>query len=197
MVAQTAFGADFKVVSANYDLSNAIVVLSAKDTFEGNIAENINLKKLENPTRYYFDLDSTVLTIPKQDWIFRSGNFDRILISQFQNNPNIVRVVFYPKEDKIFQDIKFYRIKNNIIIRLNGNDIQNDYYQHIYRDEHASSSDFYENLKVVYSEPVSPMNMANEIQNAFNVTPAQPPRSKRMNRISKGSNLTQNITLTM
>ncbi|MCM1009615.1 MAG: N-acetylmuramoyl-L-alanine amidase [Fusobacterium sp.] len=179
MVAQTAFGADFRVVSANYDLSNAIVVLSAKDSIEGNIAENINLKKLENPTRYYFDLDSTVLTIPKQDWVFRNGNFDRILISQFQNNPNIVRVVFYPKEDKIFKDIKFYRIKNNIIMRLNGNDIQNDYYQHIYRDEHASSSDFYENLKVVYSEPLSPVNMADEIQNAFNVTPAQPPAQQK------------------
>ena len=119
--AGTAFGADFRVMSANYDLSNAIITLSAKDTFEGNIAENITLKKLENPTRYYFDLDSTILTIPKQDWIFQNGNFDRILISQFQNNPNIVRVVFYPKTDKVFKDIKFYRIKNNIIMRLNGN----------------------------------------------------------------------------
>lgn len=171
--AQTAFGADFRVVSANYDLSNAIVVLSAKDTFEGTIAENITLKKLDNPTRYYFDIDSTVLTIPKQDWVFHSGNFDRILISQFQNNPNIVRVVLYHKNDKVIKDIKFYRIKNNIIMRLNGNDIQNDYYQHIYRDEHASSSDFYENLKVVYSEPVTPLNMAVEIQNAFNVQPSE------------------------
>ncbi len=174
--AQSAFGADFKVMSANYDLSNAIITLSARDTFEGTIAENITLKKLENPTRYYFDINSTILTIPKQDWVFQGGNFDRILISQFQNNPNIVRVVLYPKNDKLIKDIKFYRIKNNIIMRLNGNDIQNDYYQHIYRDEHASSSDFYENLKVVYSEPVVPVeNIANEIQNAFNVQPAQTP----------------------
>ncbi len=170
---QTAFGADFKVISANYDLSNAIVVLSAKDTADGVIAENIQLKRLENPTRYYFDINSTVLTIPKQDWVFHSGNFDRILISQFQNNPNIVRVVLYPKNDKLVQNIKFYRIKNNIIMRLNGNDIQNDYFQHVYRDEHASSSDFYENLKVVYSEPEPVLNMADEIQNAFNVQPVQ------------------------
>ncbi len=176
--AGSAFGADFRVMSANYDLSNAIITLSAKDTFEGNIAENITLKKLENPTRYYFDLESTVLTIPKQDWIFQNGNFDRVIISQFQNNPNIVRVVFYPKTDKVFKDIKFYRIKNNIIMRLNGNDIQNDYYQHIYRDEHASSSDFYENLKVVYPEPPA-VNMANEIQNAFNIQPAQTPAEQK------------------
>ena len=169
----SAFGADFKVTSANYDLSNAIITLSAKDTFDGNIAEHIVLKKLENPTRYYFDLESTILTIPKQDWIFHNGNFDRIFISQFQTNPNIVRIVFYPKNDKLFQDIKFYRIKNNIIMRLNGNEIQNDYYQHIYRDEHASSSDFYENLKVVYPEPAPAVSMADEIQNAFNVQPQQ------------------------
>lgn len=172
-LAQNAFGVDFRVTSANYDLSNAIITLSAKDTFEGNIAENIVLKKLENPTRYYFDLESTVLTIPKQDWIFHNGNFDRILISQFQTNPNIVRVVFYPKNDKLLKDIKFYRIKNNIIMRLNGNEIQNDYYQHIYRDEHASSSDFYENLKVVYPEtlPTVENNIAADIQNAFNLEP--------------------------
>ena len=85
MLAPMVFGADFKIVSANYDLSNAIVVLSARDTFEENIVENIALKKLENPTRYYFDIDSTILTIPKQDWVFHSGNFERILISQFQN----------------------------------------------------------------------------------------------------------------
>ncbi len=171
MLAPMVFGADFKIVSANYDLSNAIVVLSARDTFEENIVENIALKKLENPTRYYFDIDSTILTIPKQDWVFHSGNFERILISQFQNNPNIVRVVFYPKDEKVVKNIKFYRIKNNIIMRLNGNDIQNDYFQHIYRDEHASSSDFYENLKVVYSEPNIDINMAQEIQNAFNIAP--------------------------
>lgn len=170
-LAQNAFGVDFRVTSANYDLSNAIITLSAKDTFEGNIAENIVLKKLENPTRYYFDLESTVLTIPKQDWIFHNGNFDRILISQFQTNPNIVRVVFYPKNDKLLKDIKFYRIKNNIVMRLNGNEIQNDYYQHIYRDEHASSSDFYENLKVVYPETLTTVenNIAEDIQNAFNL----------------------------
>ncbi len=172
---QSAFGADFRVMSANYDLSNAIITLSAKDTVEGTIAENINLKKLENPTRYYFDLDKTILTIPKQDWVFQGGNFDRILISQFQNNPNVVRVVLYPKNDNLIKDIKFYRIKNNIIMRLNGNDIQNDYYQHIYRDEHASSSDFYENLKVVYSEPQVPtVDMADQIQSAFNVQNVQP-----------------------
>lgn len=178
MVAQSAFGADFRVISANYDLSNAIITLSAKDTFEGQIAENITLKKLENPTRYYFDIDSTVLTISKQDWVFQSGNFDRILISQFQNNPNIVRVVLYPKSDNLIENIKFYRIKNNIIMRLNGNDIQNDYYQHIYRDEHASSSDFYENLKVVYSDPNPVLNPAEEIQNAFNIQQPQPSEKK-------------------
>jgi len=137
MFTQTAFSADFRIVSTNYDLSNAIVVLSAKDSIEGTIAQDIKLKKLENPTRYYFDLDSTILTIPKQDWVFHSGNFDRILINQFQNNPNIVRVVLYPKTEKTIENIKFYRIKNNIILRLNGNDIQNNYYQHIYRDEHT------------------------------------------------------------
>ena len=175
LFAQTVLGAEFRINSANYDISNAIVVLSAKDTSDDKIiTENIDLKKLENPTRYYFDINSAVLTMPKQDWSFQSGNLDRILINQFQNNPNIVRVVIYPKTDEVISSVQFYRLKNNIIIRFNGNDIQNNYYQHIYRDEHASSSDFYENLKVVYQgvpEKQEP-SVADDIQKAFNITPA-------------------------
>ena len=108
----TAMGSDFRINSANYDISNAVVVLSAKDTTESKILdENINLKKLENPTRYYFDINSSVLVMPKQDWNFQSGSIDRILISQFQNSPNIVRVVIYPKDDYVINSVKFYRIK--------------------------------------------------------------------------------------
>ena len=148
--AQSAIGADFKITSANYDLSNSVVVLSAKDTTDEVITENIVLKKLDNPTRYYFDINSAILGTAKQDWVFQTGNFDRILISQFNINPNVVRVVVYPKNDVVISSVKFYRLKNNIIMRFNGNDIQNDYFQHVYRDEHSSAGDFYENLKVVY-----------------------------------------------
>lgn len=169
--AQTVLGAEFRINSANYDISNAIVVLSAKDTEDGKILDgDFALKKLENPTRYYFDIDNAILTMPKQDWSFQSGNIDRILINQFQNNPNVVRVVIYPKNDEILNSVKFYRLKNNIIMRFNGNDIQNNYFQHVYRDEHASSSDFYENLKVVYQGSESENeNIANEIEKAFKI----------------------------
>ena len=170
--AQTVLGAEFRINSANYDISNALIVLCARDNAEGKMLdENIILKKLDSPVRYYFDINSAVLTMPKQDWHFQTGKIERVLISQFQNNPNTVRVVIYPKDDETINSVKFYRIKNNLIMRFNGNDIQNNYFQHVYRDEHASSSDFYENLKVVYQgvPPEENKNIANVIEKAFNI----------------------------
>ena len=177
---QIAFCADFKVISANYDLSNNAIVIGARETTETNFGDGVFVKKLENPLRYYFDINSSILAIPKQDWKFQNSSFERVLISQFQNNPNIVRVVVYPKEGETFDGekaFKFFRIANNLIIKINGGNIQNDYFQQVYRDEHISSSDFYENLKVV-GEGGNTVNIANDIQKAFNVSTADEPKNE-------------------
>ena len=161
----------YKITSANFDTANSVVVLTAKDTISTeNIMKDIKLVKLENPSRAYFDIDSSILTIPKQDWTLNTGGIKQVKINQFSTNPNVVRCVLYFNDDYNPDNLKFFRIKNNIIIKIKNNQFSSDYFQTTYRDEHTSSSDFYEALTVTSPviEPTNPPNVVDQIQQAFN-----------------------------
>ena len=58
---------NFKITSANFDVSNSVIVLTSPDTIDGVITDSIKLVEMENPRRAYFDINSAVLTVPKQD----------------------------------------------------------------------------------------------------------------------------------
>lgn len=167
----------YKITSANFDTANSVVVLTAKDTISTeNIMKDIKLIKLENPSRAYFDIDSAILTIPKQDWTLNTGGIKQVKINQFTTNPDVVRCVLYFNDDYNPDNLKFYRIKNNIIIKIKNNQFSSDYFQTTFRDEHTSSSDFYEALTVTSPviEPTNPPNVVNQIQQAFNTTVQMP-----------------------
>ncbi len=173
-----AFAEDvFKITSANFDTSNSIVVLTALDGTASQIMPNIKLVEMENPKRVYFDINSAILTMPKQDWTFNSQGIKQIKISQFDTNPNIVRVVMYLDDDYSASNIKFLRIKNNIVLHFKNSICQNNnYFQNTYRDEHSSSSDFYEYLTVTtpaIQHPAPQNDIAGQIQQAFNSTMEQ------------------------
>ena len=85
----------YKFTSANFDTSNSIIVLSGQDSQSGAVLSNIKLVKMKNPSRAYFDIDSSIITFPKQDWKFQSGGIKEVKINQFSTNPNIVRVVMF------------------------------------------------------------------------------------------------------
>ena len=164
----------YKFTAANFDTSSSVIVLSAQDTNEDSIINNIKLVKMENPSRAYFDLDSSIITFPKQDWIFNSGPIKQIKINQFSLNPFKVRVVMYYDNDFNPDKIKFVKIKNNIIIKLKENPICNNHYYHnTFRDEHSSSSDFYEYTTVTTPVESSSDNIVNQIQDAFNAKTEQ------------------------
>lgn len=162
----------YKFTAANFDTSNSIIVLSAQDTQNGFINQDIKLVKMEN--KAYFDIDSSIITFPKQDWIFNSGPVKEIKINQFSVNPCKIRVVMYFENNFNPDSIKFLRIKNNIIIKLkNGKICDNEYFHNTYRDEHSSSGDFYEYLTI--TTPVAPVNdsIVGQIQDAFNTQTEQ------------------------
>jgi N-acetylmuramoyl-L-alanine amidase len=142
----------FKITSVNLDTSNSIIALTVQDSQDAYVMEDYKLVALENPKRAYFDIESSVLTFPKQDWTFNSGALKQIKISQFSTNPNVVRVVMHLDDDFNTDSITFIRVKNNIIIKFKNDFCNNEYFQNTYRDEHSSSSDFYEYLTL--SAPV-------------------------------------------
>lgn len=166
----------FKITSANFDTSNSVIVLTALDGTASQIMPDLKLIKMDNPKRAYFDINSAILTIPKQDWSFNSQGIKQIKVSQFSTNPNVVRVVMYFDDDYTISNIKFLRIKNNIVLHFKNSLCQNDYYQNTYRDEHSSSSDFYEYLTVTtptIKQNTAQDDIAGQIQQAFNTTVQQ------------------------
>ena len=106
----------YKVTSFNYDTSNSFILLTVPDTIPEPVLKSIKFVKMENPTRAYFDIDSSILTVPKQDWTFTSNGLKQVIVSQNSTNPNIVRVVMYFDDDYDLSKIHFYRMKNNIFI---------------------------------------------------------------------------------
>lgn len=164
----------YKFTSANFDTSNSVIVLAAQDTQASSVLSNIKLVKMENPSRVYFDIDSSIITFPKQDWVFNSGNIKEVKINQFSTNPNTVRVVLYYDNGFNPNDVSFIRIKNNIIIKLKNSNIgDNDYFHNTYRDEHSSSSDFYEYLTITTPVAQSEETLVGQIHEAFNTQAEQ------------------------
>ena len=129
---------------------------------------------MKNPSRAYFDIDSSIITFPKQDWKFQSGGIKEVKINQFSTNPNIVRVVMFFEDNFNPDNIKFFRIKNNIIIKLKDCAMcDNEYFHNTYRDEHSSSSDFYEYLTIMMPVSSSDDTIVDQIQDAFNTQAQQ------------------------
>ena len=171
-----AFAEDiFKITSANFDTSNSMMIISAQDNTLGQILPDVKIVTLENPKRAYFDINSAILTIPKQDWTFNSAGMKQVKISQFTTNPDVVRVVMYLDEDFSTSNIKFMKIKNNIILKFKNSICQNPYFQQTYRDEHASSSDFYEYMTIYtpIKKEITENNIVEQLQEAFNTTVQQ------------------------
>ncbi len=163
---------NYKITSANFDVSNSVIVLTSPDTIDGVITDSIKLVEMDNPKRAYFDINSAVLTIPKQDWTFSTGGIKQVKINQFTTEPNVVRVVIYYDDDFDISKVKFARINNNLIIKFKKPQLDSTYFQNVYRDDHSSSSDFYEYLtvKMPAPEPTPGENIVEQIHDAFNTT---------------------------
>ncbi len=175
----------FKITAANFDTSNSMIVLNIPDDSTNPVVDELKVIRMENPSRAYFDIPESILTIPKQNWKFNTKGITEVKINQFSTNPNVVRVVIYYDDDFNPANLKFLRIKNNIIIKLKDTNWQDDYFHRTYRDEHSSSSDFYEYLTVEVPQDVPKDSIATQIQQAFNTTVQQIPKMDSPNMVKK------------
>lgn len=185
---QAAFSQEiFRVTSVNFDTSNSLVFLTSPDNTTEAIMKNVKLIKLQNPKRVYFDINSAILTTPAQNWFLNSGGVKQVKIGQFSTNPHIIRMVLYLDEGFNLSKISFLKVNNNIVIKFKDGMCQGEYFQNTYRDEHKSSSDFYENLSITNESLenaakeinankniIEKDEVLNQIQNAFNSKPETP-----------------------
>lgn len=155
----------YKITTANFDTSNSLIILNAQDESSQPILNSIKLIELDNPRRAYFDIPFSILSIPKQDWNFNTPGIKKVKINQFSNNPNIVRVVLHYDEEFKPTNLKFFRLKNNIFIKIKDTSIEDQYFHKTYRDEHSSASDYYEYLTV--EVPEEKETMVEQIEEAF------------------------------
>ena len=156
----------FKITSANIDTSNALISLTSNNLSDMADIKSIKVVKLSNPTRVYFDLPDTILAGSKKDWQFESSGIKHVKISQFSTNPHIVRVVINYDDGFDISSMQFLQVQNNLIIKFKNSIAQNPFMQNTYRDDHSSSSDFYEYMTV--SAAVSQNDAISQINNAFN-----------------------------
>ena len=183
---QNVFAQDvFKISGANFDTSNSMIVLNIPDQSTQPVANELKVVCMENPSRAYFDIPNSILTIPKQDWKFNTKGITEVKINQFSTNPNTVRVVVYYDDDFNPANLKFLRIKNNIIIKLKSPAWEDEYFHRTYRDEHSSASDFYEYLTVEVPDNTPKETLTEQIQQAFNTTTQQTPKMDTPNLIKK------------
>ena len=161
----------FKINSANFDTSSAIISLVSSNLEDLPELSDIKVVKLTNPTRVYFDIPNAVLGGQKKDWIFTTAGIKEVKVSQFSSTPYIVRIVVTYDDNFDVSDIKFVNVKNGIFIKLKNNIAQNPFMQNTYRDDHTSSNDFYEYMTI--SSVSNPNETIARIDSAFNtgITP--------------------------
>ena len=134
----------FKITSANFDTSAAIISLTSTDIHNLPDISDIKVVKLTNPTRVYFDIPNAILTGGKKDWQFKTDGIKEVKISQFASNPDIVRVVIHYEDNFDITKMSFLNVQNGIFIKLKKDIAKNPFMQNTYRDDHSSSNDFYE-----------------------------------------------------
>lgn len=179
----------YKINGANFDTSNSMIVLNIPDESTQPVLNEIKIIRMENPSRAYFDIPDSILTIPRQNWKFNTKGVTEVKINQFSTNPNVVRVVIYYDDGFNPANLKFLRIQNNIIIKLKDPCWEDEYFHRTYRDEHSSASDFYEYLTVEVPDEVQKESVTNQIEQAFNVSTQQTPKMDTPNLIKKNLKL--------
>lgn len=157
---------DFNITSANFDTSSAIISLTSSNITNLPDLSDIKVVKLSNPTRIYFDIPNAVLSGGKKDWMFTTDGIKEVKISQFSSNPNVVRVVISYDDNFDISGMNFVTLKNGLFVKFKEKLVQNPFMQNTYRDDHTSSSDFYEYMTV--STVTNPNETIAMIDSAFN-----------------------------
>ena len=61
--------------------------------------QKIKIVKLEDPSRIYFDLSNTILTMKNTSWTMANSVLKEVKIAQTSTEPNIVRIVITSDAD--------------------------------------------------------------------------------------------------
>ena len=157
-----------KVMSLSYDDSSSLVFLNVESGTDG-VTFPQKYVRLENPNRIYFDVNNAVLIGSKQQLVFEKSDIKEIRVAQFSTEPNTVRVVVTFEEGFDTSKIKLVNINGNVVLKVSGLNLKNDYFNPVY-DENPESKEY--SSIVANSQVVQKVAIPNPAEQGDNKTPA-------------------------
>ena len=153
-----------KITKVSFDDSDNLIFLSIINTAaEKPPVQKINIAKLSEPNRIYFDLPDTILTTPKSSWIMQNSVLKEVKIAQTSTNPDVVRVVITSDND--LSKIVVMQMPSGIVIRYNTEVATNDYLSEVYRDVSKEDFDYYEKTSYADETVLKAQNAEKELVN--------------------------------
>lgn len=154
--------ASSKITNITFDNSDKIIFLSTQNlTDENNSLQKIKIVKLEDPSRIYFDLPDTILTMKNSSWIMQNSYLKEVKVAQTSVSPDVVRVVITSDND--LSNLNVMKLSSGYIIRYNTGVAQNDYLSEIYRDKTSSDNDYYEKTSFINSSSLQAKSLEKDL----------------------------------
>ena len=140
--------ASIKITNVSFDDSDKIIFLSTQKPAEETISpQKIKIVKLDEPSRIYFDLTNTILTMKNTSWSLSNSVLKEVKVAQTSTEPNIVRVVITSDED--LSKIVVMQMPSGFLIKYGTEIASNDYLSEFYRDKTTSDYDYYEKTSYI------------------------------------------------
>ena len=182
-IENTKTGSSIKINSVIFDDSESGVFVFTNSTENENKPITITSEKLEG-NRIFFDIKNAVITTPAKVWEFQYGDIEKVKLSQFSTKPNVVRIVFYYKDNFDPDYIKVQKLGKVITFKYNHDNLAGDYFMNLYRESEPSTQDYIEPLSVFAVEEIKPEEATppasttnkdiSSIENALGVQEDQP-----------------------
>lgn len=158
--------ADLDINSITFDDSATFLSINSYDNEEYNFSVTPKLYVISDENKAYFDITSAILSCPPQDIVLTTPDINEIIVKQFSQNPNVVRVVIKYNEGFNPKNIQLKRIENTLLVRFKTTQIQNYYFQHVYTDILSTVNSLYESI-VIKTPVLATQNMISQINSAF------------------------------
>ena len=166
---QLVFANPMRVNDITFDSLDSVIFIGTSNTINGEV--QVKKGVLSNPDRIFLDIQNAVLTRKQGSFEIKNGKLSNVRISQFSNNPYVVRVVMTCTSKLHPQDVKVLSLGGNIIVKLENYKPTQDYLTPVYREEKTSAYDYFEKVRV--SEEIFQPPMTQIV-----LTPAMPPSVK-------------------
>ncbi len=132
---------NLKIENLMFDNADGIIFVETK----GEINELNTIKKgyLKEPDRIYIDIENSILTTPKKEYIQKYSSLNNVKISQFSTNPDIVRLVFEYNNNLELANFKVLKSNKGLFIKLKKDTVKSPKLKTVYNNTKTEERNVY------------------------------------------------------